>query len=104
MKYVNVNLMNQTGKSKKTIFVLQIESHPYLNNKKLIDFCGEHGIVTVAYSPLGSPQRSWAKPDDPVLLEQPKLKEIAAKYSRSVSQVVLRFQVCMKSCTVYMEF
>jgi len=64
-----------------------------LNNKKLIEFCRNLGIVTVAYSPLASPDRPWAKPGDPVLMEEPKVKELAKKYNKSVVQVLLRYQV-----------
>lgn len=47
----------------------------------------------MAYSPLGSPTRPWAKPTDPVLIEDPKLEELAKKYNKSVAQIVLRYQV-----------
>lgn len=73
---------------------LKIESHPYLNNTKLINFCKEHDVVAVAYSPLGSPDRPWAKPEDPVIFEDAKIKELAKKYNKSPVQVILRYQVC----------
>jgi len=72
--------------------VLQIESHPYLNNKKLVKYCQDLGIAVTAYSPLGSPDRPWAKPDDPILMDDPKLKELEKKYNRSVVQIILRYQ------------
>jgi diketogulonate reductase-like aldo/keto reductase len=51
----------------------QIEFHPYLYQRELLDFCKARGIVVEAYSPLTTGRR----------LNDPKLLAVAKKYSKS---------------------
>jgi alcohol dehydrogenase (NADP+) len=73
--------------------VLQIESHPFLQQKKLIAHVSRLGMAVTAYSPLGSPDRPWAKPGEPALLDDPVLIEMGKKYNKSPAQIAIRFQV-----------
>nr|XP_031843049.1 bifunctional protein STORR-like [Nomia melanderi] len=72
----------------------QIECHPNLNQKKLRKFCAERGIAVTAYSPFGSPKRSWVKPGDPqVTIDAPELLKLGKKYGKSPAQIILRYLV-----------
>jgi len=71
----------------------QIEVHPFLLSKELIAHCSRKGIIVTAYCPLGSPGRPWAKPDDRILLREPKVLEISNGYNKSPAQILLRYQI-----------
>ncbi|KAK9295924.1 hypothetical protein QLX08_009894 [Tetragonisca angustula] len=72
----------------------QVECHPNLNQKKLRDFCAQRGISITAYSPFGSPKRTWAKSTDPqVAIETPEIVAISQKYGKTPAQVVLRYLI-----------
>jgi len=65
--------------------VNQIELHPfnYAQQKPILDFCKEQGIVLEAYSPLAQARR----------LEDPVLKEVAARVGKTPAQVMLRWSL-----------
>lgn len=73
--------------------VNQIETHPYLLNKKLIKYCRTKNIIVTAYSPLGAPNRPWASPGSKVLFNEPKLLQIAEKLNKTPAQILIRYQV-----------
>ena len=72
----------------------QVESHPYLNQTKLKEFCAKHGIPLTAYSPLGSPDKPFKTASEPKpLLEDGKILNIAKRNNKSPAQILLRWQV-----------
>jgi diketogulonate reductase-like aldo/keto reductase len=71
--------------------VNQVEMHPYCAQPALVAFCARHGITITAYSPLGT--GDFKGPNDPTLLEDKTLIDIAARHSKSVAQVCIRWAV-----------
>lgn len=63
----------------------QFEVHPLFTQKELISYCRERNIQVEAYTPI-------ARFDDR-LMRLPLLKRIAEKYSRTVTQVILRWHI-----------
>ena len=63
----------------------QVESHPLMNNQKLIDACRRAGIAVGVWSPLGGPRVP--------LLEHPALRAMAGEYGRTPAQIVLRWDI-----------
>ena len=66
--------------------VVQVESHPYLPETELLDFCKQNGIVLLAFAPLGHGMR-------PGLLEDPVIASIAARVEKTPAQVLLAWAV-----------
>lgn len=69
----------------------KVECHPYMNQKKLKEFCEGHNIVIMGYSPLGSPHR--LKDGQKGLLENSTLLKIGEKYEKTVPQILIKYQV-----------
>lgn len=70
-------------------FLAQVECHPYLVQNELIAHCQARGLEVTAYSPLGSSDRAWRDPGEPVLLEDPVVLALAEKHGRSPAQILL---------------
>jgi diketogulonate reductase-like aldo/keto reductase len=63
----------------------QFEVTPLFTQEQLIRYCKNMGIQPMAYTPLGRMHD--------VLIKAKPLREISAKYSRSVPQVILRWDI-----------
>ncbi|CAJ0926443.1 unnamed protein product, partial [Mesorhabditis belari] len=81
------------GHSRIKPAVLQVELHPYFQQKKLRDFCKKHQIVVTAYSPLGNPTNPFRKTGDPSILTDEVVLKIAEKSGKSPAQVALRWAI-----------
>lgn len=72
----------------------QIELHPFLPQQPLVDFCKANDLLVTAYSPLGSPDsRAERHKNDPRLLENPVVQEIASKHGASIGQVLIAWSI-----------
>ncbi|RCN49554.1 oxidoreductase, aldo/keto reductase family protein [Ancylostoma caninum] len=72
--------------------VLQVELHPYFQQKKLRAFCKENDIAVTAYSSLGNPGSAYFRKDgDPNVLTDPVVKKIAEAHGKTPAQVALRW-------------
>lgn len=75
--------------------VLQVESHPYLTQEKLMRFCAEQDIAVTAFSPLGA--LSYLELDmataSESVIQQPAVIAIADRLDKTPAQVVLRWGV-----------
>ncbi len=75
--------------------MLQIESHPYLTQEKLIQTASGYGIPVTAFSPLGALSYvsiDMATPEESVLAE-PVVKDAAEDHGKTPAQIVLRWGV-----------
>jgi diketogulonate reductase-like aldo/keto reductase len=66
--------------------VVQVESHPYLPQWDLLDYCQQHGIVMLAFAALGHGM-------EPKLVEHPVITAIAQRVHKTPAQVVLAWAV-----------
>lgn len=67
--------------------VNQVECHPLLSQKDLIDYCTKNNIIVTAYSPLGAQYSQGS------LLSNPRIVEIAERNNITPAQVLLAWQI-----------
>ena len=65
----------------------QIEIHPYYQDKAVIEYLHDNGIVVEAWYPLGG------RGHNSELMEEPLLMSIARKHGKSLEQTILRWDL-----------
>lgn len=81
--YGMVHLQYLATQAHEMPVVDQLECHPWLSEKPMIDFNNQHHIVTQAWAPLGRGR----------IFEEPIIKSLAEKYSKSPAQIILRWHL-----------
>ena len=66
--------------------VVHVESHPYLQQCELLDFCKKNGIVLQAFAALGHSS-------EPKVLEDPVITAIARRINKTPAQVLLAWAI-----------
>jgi diketogulonate reductase-like aldo/keto reductase len=66
--------------------VVHVESHPYLPQWDLLDYCRKNGIVLQAFAALGHSS-------EPKLLEDPVITAIAKRVNKTPAQVLLAWAI-----------
>jgi alcohol dehydrogenase (NADP+) len=67
--------------------VNQCESHPYLQQAHLLQYCQARGVEFQAYSPLGS--AGYKESHEPVVLQDPVILQLAKKHKATPAQIAL---------------
>lgn len=79
--YTKKHLIMLLAKASVIPAVNQIEFHPYLYQKDLLEFCRDVSIQVEAYSPLTKG----------IMLNDPLLLKLASKYNKTPAQLLLRW-------------
>lgn len=73
-----------------TPMVNQVECHPKLSQKELLEYCRAHNIQLEAWSPLGRGK----------MLDDSTLQELAIKYDKTIAQIILRWDLQNEIVTI----
>lgn len=76
---------------------LEVEFHPYLYQKNLLEFCRSQNIKVLAYNPMvkGSYCKQYHSQEPSDLLNETIIKELSEKYQKTPGQIVLNWSVCL---------
>ena len=100
-KYIGVSnyntqsLLNLLSFCKIKPLVNEIELHPYLYQKKLVEFCKRENIIVFGYNPLvkGCYCAETAEENMRNLLGEKLIVDLSKKYNKTVGQIVLNWSV-----------
>lgn len=69
----------------------QVESHPYYQQNDMLSFCKANNMHITAYAPLGSGDRAakFKAEDEPMLLQDPVIVDIAKSKNATPGQVLI---------------
>ncbi|NKB67873.1 MAG: aldo/keto reductase [Candidatus Latescibacteria bacterium] len=81
--FTRANLRRALEASQTPIAVNQVEFHPYLYQKALLQFCRDNNVHLTAYAPIAQTR----------ILDEPVLQRIGAAHDKSPIQVGLRWLV-----------
>ena len=75
--------------------VNQVESHPFLTQNNLIEYCFDNGIAVTAYAPLASRDRIGVMKslNEPELLKHPVIESIAKKHNATPAQILIAWHI-----------
>ena len=100
-KYIGVsnfnvqNLLNLLSFCKIKPLVNEIEFHPYLFQKQLVNFCRREDIILFGYNPLvkGCYCADTAEENMRNLLGEKIIVDLSKKYNKTVGQIVLNWSI-----------
>lgn len=80
----NIALLEEARQTcAEPLATLQAEYHPYLDQRRVLDYCRQHGMIFTAYCPLARGR----------VFKDPLLAGIAEEKNKTVAQIVLRWLV-----------
>jgi len=78
------------GACREPLVCNQVEYHPYLDQTKVKEACGRHGMAVVAYSPVAKGR----------IKNDPTLARIGEAHGKTAAQVCLRWLVQQNVCAI----
>ena len=78
----------------------QIELHPCLQQKEFVEFMKKQNILPQAWSPFTLGSYPLVPKVQFNVFEEPLLKELSAKYNKSIGQIILNFELSVGMAVV----